>query len=146
MADSILFEDIFTLTEMDQGGKKFDKVSRVDARSEQFDMQLTLDVNIEVYPMGLGDKFTMALAPTLSLEGVEDEGVYDQSGRRSLMDRYEYVMYGKVYKYSDRSRGNAADAEVYASFGGLLMRLAGDGANLKDFHVDQRLYILIRKV
>ncbi|CAI7841377.1 unnamed protein product, partial [Closterium sp. NIES-54] len=109
MADSILFEDIFTLTDMDVGGKKFDKVSRIEARSEQFDMALSLDVNTEVYPLAAGDKFTLALSPTLSLEGVSDEGVYDQSGRRSLMDRYEYVMYGKLYKYSDAT-GSAADA------------------------------------
>ncbi|CAI5486873.1 unnamed protein product [Closterium sp. Naga37s-1] len=145
MADSILFEDIFTLTDMDVGGKKFDKVSRIEARSEQFDMALSLDVNTEVYPLAAGDKFTLALSPTLSLEGVSDEGVYDQSGRQSLMDRYEYVMYGKLYKYSDAT-GSAADAEIYVSFGGLLMRLAGDSTNLKDFHIDQRLYILIRKV
>ncbi|CAI5979993.1 unnamed protein product [Closterium sp. NIES-65] len=118
MADSILFEDIFTLTEMDVGGKKFDKVSRVEARSEQFDMALSLDVNTEVYPLAAGDKFTLALSPTLSLEGVSDEGVYDQSGRRSLMDRYEYVMYGKLYKYSDATatacrRGEEQDQDEW---------------------------------
>ncbi|CAI7867936.1 unnamed protein product [Closterium sp. NIES-54] len=40
----------------------------------------------------------------------------------------------------------ACNSEIYVSFGGLLMRLAGDSTNLKDFHIDQRLYILIRKV
>jgi len=36
--------------------------------------------------------------------------------------------------------------EIFVSFGGLLMRLAGDGAHLKEFKQDQRLYILIKKL
>jgi len=30
-----------------------------------------------------------------------DDGTYDQSGRKTLADQYEYVMYGKVYKYEE---------------------------------------------
>ncbi|XP_039135173.1 DNA-directed RNA polymerases II, IV and V subunit 8B-like isoform X2 [Dioscorea cayenensis subsp. rotundata] len=72
----LLFEDIFTLTRIDPDGKKFDKVSRIEAHSEQFDMLMQLDVNTEVYPMSVGDKFTMVLAPTLSLDGTPDSGFY----------------------------------------------------------------------
>ena len=37
-------------------------------------------------------------------------------------------------------------AQVFASFGGLLMQLSGDPKRLEDLDVDQALYILIRKV
>ena len=41
----------------------------------------------------------------------------------SLMDKYEYVMYGKLYKYGDERVGGALKVDVYISFGGLLMLL-----------------------
>eukprot|EP00246_Nothoceros_aenigmaticus_P010060 TRINITY_DN26364_c0_g1_i1.p1 TRINITY_DN26364_c0_g1~~TRINITY_DN26364_c0_g1_i1.p1 ORF type:complete len:158 (+),score=32.47 TRINITY_DN26364_c0_g1_i1:250-723(+) len=146
MGDALLFEDIFTITAMDPEGKKFDKVSRIVAHSEQFDMDLTLDVNVEIYPFFVEDKFTMALASMLSLDGTEDGTVYDQSGRKSLADKYEYVMYGKLYKYADDESTGMHKVEVYVSFGGLLMKLKGDPNNLNSLQIDQRLYLLMRKV
>lgn len=53
-------------------------MSRIEARSEQFDMYMQLDVNTEVYPMKPGDKFTMVLAPTLTLDGTPDSGYFTQ--------------------------------------------------------------------
>ncbi len=150
MGDSLLFEDIFTIGGLDPDGKKFDKVSRLVAHSEQFDMDLLLDVNIDVYPIKHTDKFTLALASTLSLDGTPDDGTFDQSRRKSLADKYEYVMYGKVYKYADVARGGggsgAAKVEVYVSFGGLLMCLKGEPSNLSSLQLDQRIYLLMRKV
>lgn len=56
-------------------------VTRIEARSEQFDMYMQLDVATEVYPMCAGDKFTMVLAPTLNLDGTPDTGFYTQVTR-----------------------------------------------------------------
>jgi DNA-directed RNA polymerases I, II, and III subunit RPABC3 len=53
-------------------------VSRIEARSEQFDMYMQLDINTEIYPMHVGEKFTMVLAPTLNLDGTPDTGYYLQ--------------------------------------------------------------------
>ncbi|KAH7668912.1 RNA polymerase Rpb8 protein [Dioscorea alata] len=143
----LLFEDIFTLTRIDPDGKKFDKVSRIEAHSEQFDMLMQLDVNTEVYPMSVGDKFTMVLAPTLSLDGTPDSGFYVPGGRKSLADKFEYVMHGKLYKISEESSsGPDVKVEIYASFGGLLMMLKGDPSNAANFELDQRLFLLMRKV
>ncbi|KAF0894557.1 hypothetical protein E2562_001859 [Oryza meyeriana var. granulata] len=142
-----LFEDIFTVTRLDPDGKKFDRVSRIEARSEQFDMYMQLDVATEVYPMRPGDKFTMVLAPTLNLDGTPDTGFYTQAGRKTLADKFDYVMHGKLYKISeDSSSGQATKVEIYASFGGLLMMLKGDPSSAASFELDQRLFLLIRKV
>jgi DNA-directed RNA polymerase I, II, and III subunit RPABC3 len=159
MADSVMFEDIFTISVVDPDGKKFDRVSRLVAHSEQFDMDLLLDVNIDVYPIARSEKkFTLALAATLNLDGTQDDGTFDQTRRKSLADKYEYVMYGKVYKCADASaaataagggrRGSGATAkvEVYISFGGLLMCLKGEPNNLSNLLLDQRVYLLMRKV
>ena len=53
-------------------------VSRIEARSEQFDMHMLLDVNTDIYPLQVDDKFTMGLASTLSLDGTPDDGTFDQ--------------------------------------------------------------------
>ena len=50
----------------------------------------------------------MVLAPTLSLDGTPEDMSYDQSGKESLADAYEYVMYGKVFKKEDTDEGGLA--------------------------------------
>ena len=54
----------------------FSLVSRISARSEQFDMLMHLDINTEIYPMRAGEKFMMVLASTLNLDGTPDSGYY----------------------------------------------------------------------
>ena len=71
---------------------------------------------------------------------------YDQSGKESLADSYEYVMYGKVFKKQDENEGGIRRSVVNISFGGLLMQLKADPKNLQDVDIDNRLYVLIRKI
>ena len=67
-------------------------------------MELWLDVNTDIYPMDAEhQKFSFALASTLNLDGSPDEGVYDASERSTLADKFEYVMYGKVFKYQEET-------------------------------------------
>ena len=42
---------------------------------------------------------TLALASTLALDGSRDSGTFDQSNAPSLLDQYDYGMYGKLYKW-----------------------------------------------
>ena len=80
-------------------------VSRIFAQSDNYEMQLTLDVNVELYPMAVGDKFTMVLARSLNSDGVmhDNEGYFDATRqmKNTLANDYEYVMYGKVYKFDE---------------------------------------------
>ncbi|KAK9111425.1 hypothetical protein Scep_018944 [Stephania cephalantha] len=142
----LLFEDIFKIDRIDPDGKKFDKVSRIEATSEQFDMYMQLDVNTEIYPLRDDEKFTMVLASTLNLDGTPDTGFYTQGQRKSLADKFEYVMHGKLYKLAEKEFDIKTQVEIYASFGGLLMMLRGDPSNAAKFELDQRLFLLIRKV
>jgi DNA-directed RNA polymerases I, II, and III subunit RPABC3 len=41
-------------------------------------MYMQLDINTEIYPMHVGEKFTMVLAPTLNLDGTPDTGYFLQ--------------------------------------------------------------------
>ncbi|KAG8492862.1 hypothetical protein CXB51_010177 [Gossypium anomalum] len=156
MSSIILFEDIFVVDKLDPDGKKFDKVlpifmfvnhavTRIEARSQNCDMFMHLDVNTEIYPMHVGDKFTMALAHTLNLDGTPDTGYYTP-GRKSLADKYEYVMHGKLYKITDDASGKGLKAELYVSYGGLLMLLRGEASHVSHFELDQRIFLLMRKL
>ncbi|KAL0362120.1 UNVERIFIED_CONTAM: DNA-directed RNA polymerases II and V subunitA [Sesamum calycinum] len=148
-----LFEDIFRVDAVDPDGKSsielftfkhsfmVSSVSRIAARSEQFDMLLHLDVNIEIYPMRVGEKFMMVLAPTLNLDGTPDTGYYTPGNRKSLADKFDYVMQGKLYKISEETREKQVKADIYVSFGGLLMMLKGDPSIASRFELDQRAEI-----
>lgn len=104
--DSTLFEESFTITEYDQS--KYDRVARISAISLDSQTALTLDINIELYPMQKGESFTMLLASTLSLDGnKEDEskGWRDVGNESTLADMFDYVCHGKIYKFEDVEDG-----------------------------------------
>ena len=109
---------------------------------------------MDLYPVQAGEKVSVCVASTLNLDGsampVGDPGqqVYDTSvGKRpTLADQYEYVVFGKVFKYKDAAKDGKVKAEVYASFGGLLMQMSGDPKKLDEVDVDQSVYLLMRKV
>mmetsp|Transcript_11570 Transcript_11570/g.22862 ORF Transcript_11570/g.22862 Transcript_11570/m.22862 type:complete len:142 (-) Transcript_11570:22-447(-) len=138
-----LLEDLFDVKDIDQDGKKFDNVSRIQAMSQTYNLELTLDINTEVYPMKVLDRFSLAIASTLRKDGVSDEGTYDQSGFESHADDFEYVMYGKVFRHHQKH--GDPDMSVFVSFGGLLMHLRGDEGHLKSLDLDNRIYLLMRK-
>ncbi|XP_004302201.1 PREDICTED: DNA-directed RNA polymerases I, II, and III subunit rpabc3-like [Fragaria vesca subsp. vesca] len=146
------FDDTFVIEQLDPDGKKFDKVSRIVARSEKHGALLHLDVNTEIYPMGVKEKFLMVLSPTLNYSGapITNEAQVEQ---KSLADKFEYIMYGLLYKM-DHMRSESSDGgskspplvEVYVSFGGLQMRLRADPNSCGKFKVDQNMFLLIRKL
>ena len=140
---AILFQDQFEVKEV---GKKFDKVTRLLCRlaEEDYEMGLDLDINSDLYTLDISDRFTFTLAATLAPDGTPDSGVFDQSGTPSLLDQYDYAMYGKLYKWKqDQPK---APVEIYISFGGLLMRLKGDARHLAKLSLDARIYLLLRKI
>lgn len=86
-------------------------VSRLFAHSSNYDMDLALDYNIELYPLKKGESFTLVLATSLlrpneggtangADRGEEEKDMYvwrpDGKGQRGIDEDYEYVMYGRV--------------------------------------------------
>jgi len=159
VSSSIVFDDIFTINAIDKEGRKFDRVSRLYAHSKNYDMDLTLDYNIELLPLQPEQVFALALASSLArgpapgaatgdpnAEDSEDKDrdVWrpDGKGRRGLEDDYDYVMYGKVYKFDG---GTSEIVTAYASFGGLLMSLTGSFRHLTGVVLGDPIYLLLRK-
>ncbi|KJE95946.1 Rpb8-PA [Capsaspora owczarzaki ATCC 30864] len=139
----VLFEDIFEVKDINRDGKKFDRVSRLECQSENYDMALVLDINSQIYQLELSEKFSLMLASTLNENGVPDDGHFIRSTKNTRADNFEYVMHGKIYRCDEEDRDKLA---VYVSFGGLLMRIKGDARNLDKLNLDDNIYLLIRRV
>ncbi|ETS83825.1 hypothetical protein PFICI_05701 [Pestalotiopsis fici W106-1] len=144
--DAQLFEETFVVTNYDQA--KYDRVARITATSNDNATQMTLDINIELFPCRVGDPLSVVLATTLSLDGKageEERGWRDvKAGTEtaSLADNYDYVCHGKIYKFEDGADGQSIKA--YISFGGLLMMLEGPSKKLLPLRVDNT-YLLVKK-
>lgn len=98
-----LFNDIFEVSDIDPHGKKFDRVSRIIASADNVDVELTLDVNTEIYPLKPAEKISLLLTTSLSNDpSVSDRDSWRRNlSKKTLADDYDYVMSGKVYRFDD---------------------------------------------
>ena len=78
-------------------------VSRVVGRGENYDMDIVLDVHSDLYKVAVGEKFSLVLAKTVNLDGTPDDGSYKMFDGPTLMDKYEYVMHGRVFRFQQDS-------------------------------------------
>ncbi|KAH0599713.1 hypothetical protein MHUMG1_02503 [Metarhizium humberi] len=173
--DATLFEESFTVTEYDQS--KYDRVARISCTSADSQTVMVLDINIELFPCARSDSLHVVLSTTLSPDGSkEDDKGWRDVGKggdapATLADLYDYVCYGKIYKFEETYDGNTmyvlgslfgASSEpplvldnssliigrtisnAYVSFGGLLMSLQGPVKKLTPLRVDN-VYLLIKK-
>jgi DNA-directed RNA polymerase I, II, and III subunit RPABC3 len=102
MSDSSLYEDNFQITSLDH--EKYDRVGRVAGTSSDNTSIMTLDINTDLYPLAPGDNIQMQLVSTLNLDGSKDDeeerGWREKRGQ-TLADMFDYVCYGKVYKFEE---------------------------------------------
>ncbi|GAA5919078.1 hypothetical protein JCM1841_003736 [Sporobolomyces salmonicolor] len=148
-SSAILFTDVFVVSDVDKDGKKFDRVSRIAAKSNNLDMRLTLDINTDLLDLQKETSFSLALASSLEADsGAKEAGAGAGAGgwradiEGGLADDWEYVMYGKVYKFDE---GTADDVTAYVSFGGLLMALTGSYRHVSGITVGEYIYLLVRR-
>lgn len=103
--DAVLYEDRFIITAKDH--RKYDRAARITANSidEDSNTQLQLDINTELLDISPNTNIEVCLASTLSLDGStdDDRGWRDvaKANVQTLADGYEYVCYGKIYKFED---------------------------------------------
>ncbi|TPX53813.1 hypothetical protein SeMB42_g00610 [Synchytrium endobioticum] len=138
------YNDQFEVKDVDKDGKKFDRVSRILASSQTGNMEMTLDVNSELYPIEIGEMYAVRLTSSIERELAggtrrRDPAAAAQPWRDgakgTLADEYEYVMYGKIYKHDELKADQDTISSLYVSFGGLILNLHGDYRSLQDFAV-----------
>ncbi|KAL8100984.1 DNA-directed RNA polymerases II and V subunit 8A-like [Apium graveolens] len=140
------FDDVIKVDRLDADGKKYDKVSRIEAQSEQLNMQLQLDVNTELCPVRVGDKFRMVLVDTINEDGSAVTSLLPKGNGKSLVDKFEYVMHGLLYKLSDDESGANPEKVACVSFGGLLLMLKGDATKMEKLELHKKYFLCMRKV
>lgn len=118
-------------------------------------MELTLDVANELYPLKVDDHFSLLLARNLKPDEIEAEDEDEEGTRKikrelwraddqGLANDYDYVMFGKIYKFDDDKKGDNMTT-AYMSFGGLLLALRGSYRHLANVVVGENVYLLMRK-
>jgi DNA-directed RNA polymerase I, II, and III subunit RPABC3 len=153
-----LLKDIFIVKEMDMipiknndlsnkiKNKIFSKVSRIFAISKGNKIEITLDVNTDIYEINDGDKLDLIISKITPKENTpltltkNWHNFFD----KNLIDVYEYVMYGTIF----HSGFEGKKFFVYGSFGGLLMKIFGDlkATSIEELKIDSKILILIRKI
>ena len=140
-----IYEDVFTVKDLDVGGQRFHNVSRVVGFCESSGAEVVIDIQCELFRLKTKEKFTLALATTLNLQGVQgakDDESWSQTSELTLLDKYDYGMHGKIYKKETADGDRVA---VYVSHGGLLMRIKGQGRNFVNMEMDGNIFTLLKK-
>lgn len=142
----IILEDTFTVTEINSDGAVYLKVARMKCASEDGDLILTCDVNIEQFPVALNERLTITLSTSLELTGGQPGSKhYNHSiyHRHTRLDECDYAMHGVVYGHEVEE--DSLNVGVHISFGGLLCRIVGKPQSLRDILYDSELYILFKR-
>lgn len=134
-------------------------MSRINAKSSDLGMELTLDVANELYPLSVEDHFSLLLARNLKPDEAEADAADDEDNDgetrkikrelwraddQGIANDYDYVMFGKIYKFDDSQKGDNMTT-AYMSFGGLLLALRGSYRHLANVVVGENVYLLMRK-
>lgn len=108
-SDAQLFEDHFRVERLSD--PKYDRVDRIYCKSDDKSIDMSLDINKELFPCKIDDDLHVALATSLNYDGSKD----DERGWRdvakagasdsTLADMFDYVCYGKIYKFEDAEDG-----------------------------------------
>ena len=102
---------------------------------------MEIDINSQLYPLTTGTKL---FVKTIKSENTRNAYTKEELARIPEKDNFQYVMYGVVFEIEKSND----DLVVFASFGGLIMKLKGKESTLAGFRKDDeesRIYIMIRK-
>jgi len=111
-SDAQLFEDHFRVERLSE--PKYDRVDRIYCKSIDGSINMSLDINKELFPCKVDDELHVALASSLHYDGHRDEEETRQgwrdlakagSSESTLADMFDYVCYGKIYKFEDAEDG-----------------------------------------
>ena len=110
MSSNMIFDDIIEVLGVDEDQPKvFEKVSRIRAKTEDAGCEIKMDINSEIYQMKKNEKYTMRITKNLTEGSSADVGHFDYNlytNENSLMKKYDYIMYGKVFKCTPENNDN----------------------------------------
>lgn len=142
---NIYFEDILVINQLDKNGKVFDKITRVEGTTSETNCSIVLDVNTDIYKISREKTYSILLTKSLYPDGTTTNTFnYEMYLKKnSLLEDYEYVMNGKVFKLTEELHSKVT---VHISFGGLILGITGDPMYLTSLNLDERVYFLMKKL
>ena len=142
---NIYFEDTLVINTLDKNGKIFDRITRIEGTTSDNNCNIVLDVNSEIYQVSKDKLYSILLTKSLYPDGTTSNTFnYEMYLKKnSLLENYEYVMNGKVFKLTEEVH---AKVTVHISFGGLILGITGDPMHLTSLNLDERVYFLMKKV
>jgi DNA-directed RNA polymerase I, II, and III subunit RPABC3 len=143
---NVLFEDNLRISEIDREGKAFEKVSRAEGITEDSECKIQIDINSDIYPISKDSYYSIMITKSLFADGSPSPNSFNiemYTKKNSLMEKFDYVMHGKIFKYSEERNG---EISIYASFGGLLFGITGEPSHLSNLSMDERVYLLLKKL
>jgi len=126
--------------------KLFEKVSRIFAISRNSELEITLDINSEIYSVQDEDVIELKIVCI----DPEEKNLNNNNQNwlecfdKNLIDLFEYVMYGTIFHCGIEDK----NFFIYGSFGGLLIKIFGKLQSIcnHNFSVDSKILLLIRKL
>ncbi|ABA27352.1 DNA directed RNA polymerase subunit I/II/III (nucleomorph) [Bigelowiella natans] len=135
--------DIIKILSKDPDGKLYEKVSRIIAQSYYLNMELWFDINSHLFPIYVGDSLNLSIY-TISDESFNSTIKDNQFSY--LVDKYEYFMIGKVFNIITSIERETSFNLIYASFGGLLLKLKVKKKYLKSFLPNSHLCLGLNRL
>ena len=163
MSNNIVFDEILKIESIDKDNKIFEKVQRCEGKTQKTNYNILLDINSDLYPMEVGCLYSIVLARSIEENGKTKIEEFDYelttNKKYTLMDKYDYVMRGRVFQFSSEKKRNADSLGkdslcISISFGGLLLDISnlmrdnssGKPKSFEDINLDEELYLLIKKL
>ena len=163
MSNNIVFDEIFEVESIDKDSKIFEKVQRCEGKTKTTNYNIMLDINSDIYPLEVGGSYSIVLARSIEENGKAKANEFDYeytlNKKNTLMDKYEYVMRGRVFQFSSDKKRNGDNSKqdslcISISFGGLLLDISnlkrdeksGKPRAFEDIEVDEELFFLMKKI
>ena len=163
MSNNIVFDEIFEVESIDKDSKIFEKVQRCEGKTKITNYNIMLDINSEIYPLEVGSSYSIVLAKSIEENGKAKANEFDYeytlNKKNTLMDKYEYVMRGRVFQFSSDKKRNGDENNqdtlcISVSFGGLLLDISnlkredssGKQKTFEDIEIDEELFLLMKKL
>lgn len=102
---------------------------------------MEVDINTQIYPVALKESFLIRVS---NCDNVPNVYTPEDSNKPSEKDNFDYVTYGVVFDIIEKNN----ELTVFASFGGLIMRVNGKANALSAFRKDgkeARIYLMIKR-
>lgn len=137
------FVDVLKILSKDPDGKKYFKTSRIICQSILLETELWIDLNNDLLNATVGEILNVNAL-------VSDCNFYDNYSKskylKSIFNHYEYILLGKIFRITEAFRYNTTYHCIYASFGGLLMKLTINSLLNTNIKNKDYVYFFISKI